>query len=134
MTATTEKTYIPEVAKEEIIRRAANIRAMKRDENGKLRFITHPDLFNTAYLWAPNLEGEAPPMQEVYRCTTYHTWAYYGFFKPSIAEVLAQLPADMVRKVKAFELVGEPQTAADFNKDREAFDAGYHVAEAVFYA
>lgn len=28
---------------------------------------------------------------------TFHTWAYYGFFKPSLTEVLSQLPAEVFK-------------------------------------
>jgi hypothetical protein len=66
--------------------------------------------------------------------TTHHSWGHYSLFKPSIAEVLAQIPAEHLNQVVAFEIVVKPETAEDLNKDLEALNAGYHVATTRLYA
>ena len=65
-----------------------------------------------------------------------HGWAYYGLFKPSVAEVLAQLKEYDLPLIKAFELIEIPQTADNFYKDSFtsiAFDNGYHVSTVRLY-
>ena len=64
---------------------------------------------------------------------TLHAWGYYGVFKPSIAEVLAQIPAGYLDEVVAFEVAG-PKDAEDLNREKEALDAGFHVARTTLYA
>ena len=71
-------------------------------------------------------------MKEVARIRTLHTYAYYGFFKPSIAEVLAQIPSHLVDSVIAFETKG-PGDADDLNDDRSALNAGFHAATTILY-
>jgi hypothetical protein len=59
--------------------------------------------------------------------------SFHGYFKPSIAEVMAhiaQLPVEIQEKVVAFELVRVPQTAGDLREHQEATEAGFHVATA----
>lgn len=65
-----------------------------------------------------------------------HSWAYYGFFKPSISEVLSQIKEYDLPFVRAFEIIESPQTAEDFHKDSFtsiAFDNGYHVSTIRLY-
>jgi hypothetical protein len=93
----------------------------------------------TAHLWEPQLLPLVPGLLELARVRTYHTFSYYGIsyygrFLPNIAEVLAQVPRDLLAFVQAFEVVDGPQTADDLNRERAAAEAGYHVATTVFYA
>ena len=65
-----------------------------------------------------------------------HTYGYYGIFKPSVGEVLAQISERDVPIVKAFEIIENPQTADDFYKGNFtsiAFDNGYHVSTVRLY-
>ena len=57
----------------------------------------------------------------------------YGMFKPSIAEVISCIPEYMWKKVYAFEIVDKPRDASDLNKEREALNAGFHVATTRLY-
>ena len=59
------------------------------------RYIKPVDLFGIAYTWDPKPAGKAKDVKPLCDITTYHTYGYYGFFKPSIAEVLAQIPASI---------------------------------------
>jgi hypothetical protein len=88
----------------------------------------------TAHLWKPQLLPLVPGLRELARVRTYHTFSFYGFFKPTIAEVLAQVPPHLLTDVQAFKVVDGPQTADDLNRERAATEAGYHVATTVFYA
>lgn len=66
--------------------------------------------------------------------SSFHTYGYYGFFKPSIGEVLAQIPADLIEMVRYFEIIESPETKDDMAKEPEAFYAGYHVAKTRLYS
>ena len=50
-----------------------------------------------------------------------------------VAEVLKQIPEDILNQVIAFEIIGQPETADDLNKEQEALNAGYHVATTRLY-
>lgn len=52
------------------------------------------DRRKTAYTWEPKLGREVGLSWNGFGTTsiiTYHRWGYYGFFKPSLAETLAQI-------------------------------------------
>lgn len=104
---------------------------VRRD--GELRYIKTPeDLRGVAFTWSPVLAESADGLTEVGRIHTLHTWAYYGFFKPSLEEVLTMIPPDMLDTAKAFETVG-PEDASDLNRQPAAMDEGYHVAVTILY-
>jgi hypothetical protein len=117
-----------------VIRFATGERGLFQDRHGVAYFIEDVDPRRTAFTWDPKPTTPAEDLRTVTEVITYHTWAYYGFFKPSIAEVLAQIPGELVDRVTAFEIVQAPETAADLNIDKKAFDAGLHVATTRLYA
>lgn len=57
---------------------------------------TWKDIINNSYLWDVK-EGDTLWMDSLNRVDfiTYHTYGYYGFFKPSIREVYAQIRANV---------------------------------------
>ena len=126
------KVYIPKVKQDEIKARAERIKPVV-SFSGKPYYIKEVDLFNIAYTWEPKQDVPAEGLKVVKTITTYHGYGYYGFFKPSIAEVLAQIPAELLDKVVAFEIVNSPSTVEDLNKHKVELDAGYHVAETALY-
>lgn len=111
--------------------------------DGVKRYIQPCHPRNVAYLWDPKPADKAPAFKRVAEIQTLHTYGYIGFFKPSIAEVLSQIPEQLVDQVIAFELhttmievmfFGWPQHVNDLNAESEASNAGYHVAYATLYA
>lgn len=124
--------YIPEIDRDQI-EQLAHIQPIVR-KDGVSYFINPCDKYGVSYTWEPKLADPTPPLLALGDITTYHQYSYYGFFKPSVAEVLACIPKDMLPKVKAFEIVRSPETADDFKLDRAAFNAGYHVATTRLYA
>ncbi len=106
---------------------------MRRDERGERYYIKPVDPFNIAYAWDPKPSDKATGLKHLCDIRTYHTYGYYGSFKPSIAEVLAQIPAEHLDIVVAFEIVDSPKDVNDLNREREAMDAGYHVATTRLY-
>lgn len=126
--------YIPNVPEERVVELAQRIEPIVRIGDAP-RYIKPVDLNRIAFMWSPEATGyvDMNGLVALRDITTYHTWAYYGFFKPTIAEVLKQIPTEIVDQVVAFEIIESPQCAEDFDKDREAFNAGYHVATTRLY-
>jgi len=128
-----DRSYIPEVPEKEIRARAKTIKPVIAGGAKGLHYIKEVDLFNVAYTWNPKPTKPATGLEPIQDIKTYHEYGYYGLFKPSIAEVLAQIPEKLLKEVVAFQLVGWPKTASDLNEERDALDAGYHVATARLY-
>lgn len=128
----TERVYIPEMSKEDVANRAERIKPCYRFGD-VLKYIEPVDLYTTAFTWSPNPAENAEGLRPLNDITTYHSYGYYGFFKPSISEVLRQIPADIVDKVVAFEIIKSPENSDDLNANIEALNAGYHVATTRLY-
>ncbi|MBP6888251.1 MAG: hypothetical protein KBC21_00965 [Candidatus Pacebacteria bacterium] len=127
-----KESYIPKLSEEELQKRYQLIKPVIRF-SGTLYYIEDVHLSNVSYIWSPVKKERASGLMSIAKVTTYHTYGYYGLFKPSIAEVLAQIPEEMVDQVCAFEIVERPESAEDFGKDIVAIKAGYHVALAQLY-
>lgn len=124
--------YIPKASKKRIAEWATRIRPVVMA--GRLSFIKPPDPFNVAYTWDPKPTKEATGLKAVADIRTYHVYGYYGLFKPSVAEVIAQIPGDLLPSVVAFEIIQHPETASDLNKETQALNDGFHVAKTRLYA
>ena len=123
---------IPKISDEELRSRAARIKALVRKE-GKLYTIEQPkNLRQTAFLWDPVFKERSGVVMELGRVRTLHSYGAPSLFKPSIAEVLAQIPPELAAKVKAFEVLG-PDTADGMNGHWDELNAGFHVAETILY-
>lgn len=124
---------IPEVTDERLAR-YAHIKALKRTDGGYKAAPEH-DVRGFSWPWIEEGWQENPgPLKEKTRIRTLHSYGYYGFFKPSVAEVIAQATDEELDGVVGFATIG-PSTAEDLNKEREALNAGVHVAETIlFYA
>ena len=118
---------IPDVPRERIIELAKRIKPLYVfNRVPGICFIKPVDPFDIAYTWAPEREAVAPEMPILRDITTYHTFGYYGFFKPTIAEVLAQIPDDIIEQAKAFLIIAKPEMATDLH--RPETNLGFHVA------
>ncbi len=108
MTEWTDERFDParvEISKEDLDERVARVRAFIRSGDSICAFAL-PDLRGSAFTWDPKgkqeISLEEAGYEEIMTTKTQHDCAYYGFFKPSIAEVLAQLPDDP--RITAFYL------------------------------
>lgn len=126
------KIFIPQLSEGEMYARAETVKPVVRF-NGVLHYIKDVDLFNISYIWSPEKADVAPALVPLEKIVTYHSYGHPALFKPSIAEVLAQIPCVLVKKVCAFELVERPHDVNDLNRDSEALQAGYHVAKVQLY-
>lgn len=123
---------IPDITDDDLKVRAKHIKPLVLHK-GKLRHIKKPKgLRDIAYTWDIKVKGKATGLMKLATIRTLHTYAYYGFFKPTIAEVLAQIPREYLSDAVGFTIKG-PDDAADLNREREATNAGFHVAEVTLY-
>jgi len=99
------------------------------------RILPGADLFKHSFLWDAKLE-EAPIKEDLYvldKLWTVHSYGYQGMFKPSIAEVMQQIPKAYSKlKLVYFETVG-PEDASDLNLWVDHVQAGVHVAKTTLY-
>jgi hypothetical protein len=117
---------IPTITDDDINDLLAHIKPMVYDEAGIVPCTfdpVHPR--NVSFIWGPDglrpVEGIEPWRQ----VRTLHTYGHPALFKPSIAEVLAQLTGDL-SEVVGFTIRG-PADADELNVEREALNAGFHV-------
>jgi hypothetical protein len=129
----TWEKWIPDISDEELAKLYRRIKPVIRFWKLGLWYLWRQDLRTVAYTWSPKIKFPAFFMKPLKDITTFHGFGYHGFFKPSIAEVLAQIPADLVDKVVAFEIIESPETVDDLNRESEALNAGYHVAVTRLY-
>ena len=84
--------------------------------DGEISMFDIPNLRTTAFTWSPSNEREIPRFEigviEVARTFTHHECTgYHGLLKPTIAEVLAQLPNDP--SINAFYLDTDSMVICD---------------------
>ena len=106
---TEKKSPIPTLKKDDLLSRAFRIKAVAENDKGKLHFIKPVDIENTAFTWDPKLEDEAISLKPLQNINTIHDYGAPSLFKPSINEVLAQIPADVLDRVTAFSTDVDPR-------------------------
>lgn len=122
---------IPKISDQRLAELAPRIRPVTiRD--GTFWFIKPYDPRKTAFSWKPTLDVPAGPLTALRRVGTMHSFSFYGFFKPSVAEVLAQIPEDLIEQAIAFHTVG-PRDAEELNQQMEHINAGFHLAQTTFF-
>jgi len=132
---------IPEIAKErleELVReikpivRFAKVTTsrgskMEKNDDGDLYFIKDIDPKNVAFTWKPKptrtaKEVNPNPYKSI---VTMHTYGAPTLFKPSIAEILAQIPDEDIGRCVAFETLT--------NYVGSTHDSSYHTTETRLY-
>lgn len=58
---------------------------------GQLMWLAPSDPRHEAFTWEEDVIGPASNLQEHRRVETWHTFGFYGFFKPTLAECLAHI-------------------------------------------
>jgi hypothetical protein len=119
---------------DKLAERWPRIQPIVRNAAGEPWFIEPVDPSEVSYIWSPVLKAPAPAgLQEIARGRAFISFGYHGIFKPSIRECLAFLPAEHEAECIAFEIVAQPEDAADLQAERTALDMGYHVCEVAYY-
>ncbi|QSH39139.1 hypothetical protein JXR01_02420 [Candidatus Kaiserbacteria bacterium] len=118
-----EIIWVPEISEEALDELFRRIKPVIRIGDNLHRVkIKRENLRDTAYLWGAKLKWRRQKgLTVLCDINTFHYWTR-PLFKPSVAEVLAQIPEEFLEKVVAFEIVAlEP-----FNSElgKKAFNAG----------
>jgi hypothetical protein len=121
-----EKTWIPKVPASEIRTRAAHIRPVVSFPIIGNCYIWNVDLFQEAFTRGAWPKRPALGLKWVHNIRTYHVCQEDDIFRPSVAEVLAQIPFEYLNKTKAFRVV-------EVTHDADACVAGYHTALTSLY-
>ena len=128
---------IPQISDEELMRRYLKIKPIAEVGDAKywLRNYSIDEMRNTSYFWNLFPDKRKPIGKDLYTHDYHefeclHSFGSFGFFKPTIAEVLAQIPEDALKHftIDAFEIIGRPTSNGDFNMYRKALDQGFHVS------
>jgi len=137
-----KKLSIPSITDEELMRRYLKIKPIAEVAEVKywLRDYSLEELRKLVYLWnvVPDKRepvGEALSNHTHYDFQCLHTFGYHGIFKPSIAEVLAQIPEDVLENcfIDAFEIINTPTSNGGFSDYKKALDLGFHVSVVRLY-
>lgn len=133
---------IPVISDEELMRRYLKIKPVT-NVNGKkywLRNYSIDEMRNASFLPKRIADISTPVGEALSNHTHYdfhclHTFGYPGFFKPSVAEVLAQIPQDVYEQyvIDAFEIIDIPTSVDDLNKFWNATKQGFHVSVVRLY-
>lgn len=95
------------------------------------------DIKWTSYLWDEERfvkKVDMSRLQSIAKVEMLHKYSYYGLFKPSIAEVLSQIPEEYVDKTVAFKIIDRPMSSSDFGKHQKTFNDGFHTSIVELYA
>ena len=103
--------------------------------NGKtytMREFTFKELSNQSYIWNKSIDKRDPikkdSLKVVEDFVCLHEYGYYGLFKPSINEVLSQLPKKSIEEAEFFEIIESPKTRPDVFKYSAVVNGGYHAS------
>jgi len=125
------KAFVPEISDEKLNSLIKKIVPVVRKDN-KLYHIEIPNLRNIAYTWDYKTTEEYSNLKEITRIKTNHYCRYHGLFKPSIAEVLAQIPEHLIDKIDAFEIISDVCSGTD--DEIKIFKEGNgHLATTILY-
>ncbi len=138
------KVSLPKISQEELKKRYERIKPVINLNGNLYHFRTFElhELWDMSYLGNPEedirekVDGDELEILKGKDFVCLHSYGYYGWFKPSIKEVLSQISEQDIPFVRAFEIIQYPKTAEDFYKDSFtsiAFDNGYHVSTVRLY-
>lgn len=103
---------VPELSPSDLAARFEKIKPVTRDSEDNIRLIGPHDPENGAFTFVEERGEAIDGLKEVARITTYHSvGGFHGFFKPTVAEVLAQIPQRFIEQgVCAFETTVAPHS------------------------
>ena len=94
------------------------------------------ELRYSSYLTDSNVTDEvrASSLETIGEFDCYHTISSREIFEPKIADVLSQMPGELVLKAKAFEIIGIPKLVKDMNSDIRLINSDYHLSKVRVYS
>jgi len=133
-----QKFRIPKMSMEEIIKWYSSIKPIVH-ANGTacyLRELSRKELTRAAYTRLNNPQDYSTPvdfnnLSFLADVKMLHRWGYPAFFKPSVEEVIRQIPKEYLNKAVAFEIIAG---GIGINSIYcEEFIAGFHVSVVRLY-
>ena len=132
-----KKNRIPEISNKRLKELCKRIKPVERFADGPdglfrslggwLYYIRDVNPRNVAFTWDPKPTERAIGLKELCCIDTYHTFAAPVCFKPTIAEVIAQIPEKLIDKVVAFETLSQDLSSANIADDY------HHVTQTILY-
>ncbi|MBR4110344.1 MAG: hypothetical protein IKK43_01465 [Clostridia bacterium] len=103
-----------------------------------MRQLTPHELSGVSYLWLNDMndydtEVNLADYSVLADVKMLHRYGFYGFFKPSVAEIISQIPEELLPEVVAFQIIYSPDTCDDLNLFKKEVDAHYHVSVVRLY-
>lgn len=103
-----------------------------------MRQLTPHELSAVSYLWLNDINDYAEEVNladysVLADVKMLHRYGFYGFFKPSVAEVISQIPEELLPETIAFQIIYSPDTCDDLNLFKKEVDAHYHVSVVRLY-
>ena len=133
---------IPHISDEELIRRYLKIKPIAEvcEKKYWLKEYSIDEMRNTSYFMnlfsdRTELVGDALSCHDHEDFKCLHSFGSYGIFKPTVAEVLAQIPENSLKHftIDAFEIIDNPASGGNLQKFREAMKCGYHTSVVRLY-
>ena len=129
---TNDNILIREISNEELLALYKIVKPIVTHDEIKfsLRNYSLEELRKYSYIWHSKEDSReiisSKIIEPIFEFTCFHRYDYYGLFKPTIAEVLSQIPNIKSNKVNAFEIVKLYDTHDSVNK-------GYHKSKVRTY-
>lgn len=114
-------SMIPTITDEEVAELQERIRPVVFDKKGEARFIEPVDPRKISFTWDPTFTDEEVNLDVIGEMQMLHTYGAPVFFKPSVAEVFAQMTPELKKTATAFSL------------DKAEVDGAYHRSTVTFY-
>lgn len=118
---------VPEISEEKLGELHARIRPLLK-KDGVLYYAKESDPKKTSYTWGGKTAEKAEGIEPLATIKTIHNYGAPVFFKPSEAEVLAQIPEKYLKETAAFLIIPQRQAEHAFANGGE-----HHLARTVLY-
>lgn len=114
---------LPDISDSTLKELVKTVRPMYQFKEQGLSFIKLPDLRGESFIWSPEFLEKAENIEAFRGIETLHSYGSPSLFKPSIAEVLSQIPDEFIT-----ETVG-------FTTEQKGFSMRekYHTANTILY-
>jgi len=118
---------IPKLPTEELLRRAGLIKPVILRDQTYFEWKSKSDPINHSFTWEYECGKQVNVGRPIFTTITFHSWGHPSLFKPSIAEVVAQIPDQILDQVKAFHLEEDDMDVYHCLPD------GYHFTKTKFF-
>lgn len=118
-----EQTGIPDLSEEELVNRAFKIKQIGKASDNKLHFIenVHIDRVRPDRgmdVQSSHVLDEVRGLKPVLTLSTVHRSVMPAYFMPSVKDVLAQIPEDLLEHVTAYSIEYDEAGSGKANQDR----------------